>query len=104
MSFKGFDRQSYIVDSATAFGKREISKREFLRRMGIAGIGFSGFAAGLLGNTRRAGGLLSAGHGADITLPDDQVKFLKEVGGKYKGATVRYTSEATPPTVVLNQI
>jgi multiple sugar transport system substrate-binding protein len=104
MSFKGFDRQTFIVDSAKAFGSRRISKREFLRRMGIAGIGFSGFAAGMLGNQRRRGGWLSSAQAADITLPDDQVKFLKEVGGKYKGATVRYTSEATPPTVVLNQI
>jgi multiple sugar transport system substrate-binding protein len=104
MSFKGFDRQTYIVDSAKAFGDRRISKREFLRRMGIAGIGFSGFAAGLLGNPRRRGGLIGTPAHADITLPDDQTKFLKEVGGKYKGATVRYTSEATPPTVVLNQI
>ncbi len=103
MSFKGFDRQSFIVDSAKAFGSRKISKREFMRRMGIAGIGFSGFAAGLLGNPYRRS-LGKPAFAADITLPDDQVKFLKEVGGKYKGATVRYTSEATPPTVVLNQI
>ena len=41
MSFKGFDRQTYIVDSAKAYGSRRISKREFLRRMGVAGIGFS---------------------------------------------------------------
>lgn len=103
MSFKGFDRQTYIVDSAKAFGDRRISKREFLRRMGIAGIGFSGFATGLLGNPFRRS-LGRPAFAADITLPEDQVKFLKEVGGKYKGATVRYTSEATPPTVVLNQI
>ena len=32
------------------------------------------------------------------------MKFLKEVGGQFKGAKIRYTSEATPPTVVLNQI
>jgi multiple sugar transport system substrate-binding protein len=31
-------------------------------------------------------------------------KWLKDVGGQFKGAKVRYTSEATPPTVVLNQI
>jgi multiple sugar transport system substrate-binding protein len=103
MSFKGFDRQTYIVDNAKAFGDRRISKREFLRRMGIAGIGFSGFATGLLGNPFRRS-LGRPAFAADITLPEDQVKFLKEVGGKYKGATVRYTSEATPPTVVLNQI
>src|SRR5690349_8150383 len=103
MSFKGFDRQTFIVDSAKAFGDRRISKREFLRRMGIAGIGFSGFAAGLLGNPYRRS-LGKPAYAADIMLPDDQTKFLKEVGGKYKGATVRYTSEATPPSVVLNQI
>jgi multiple sugar transport system substrate-binding protein len=102
MSFKGFDRQTYIVDSAKAFGDRRISKREFMRRMGIAGIAFSGFAGGLLGNTRRRGGMI--GSPAHAELPDDQVKFLKEVGSQFKGATVRYTSEATPPTVVLNQI
>ena len=33
MSFKGFDKQSYIVDSAKAFGSRKISKREFMRRI-----------------------------------------------------------------------
>ena len=103
MSFKGYDKQTFIVDSAKAFGDRKISKREFLRRMGIAGIGFSGFSMGLLGNPNRRG-FGKPAYAADITLPDDQVKFLKEVGGKYKGATVRYTSEATPPTVVLNQI
>jgi multiple sugar transport system substrate-binding protein len=103
MSFKGFDRQTFIVDSAKAFGSRKISKREFLRRMGIVGIGFSGFAGGLLGNPYRRS-LGKPAFAADIALPEDQTKFLKEVGGKYKGATVRYTSEATPPTVVLNQI
>ena len=37
-------------------------------------------------------------------LPDNQAKWLKEVGSKFKGAKIRYTTEATPPSVVLNQI
>ena len=71
--------------------------------MGLAGIGFSAFSMAMLGNTRpsRNPGLISR---ANAALPDDQVKFLKEVGGQFKGARIRYTSEATPPTVVLNQI
>src|SRR4029450_1316549 len=36
--------------------------------------------------------------------PEEMTKWLKDVGGKFKGTKVRYTSEATPPTVVLNQI
>ncbi len=40
MSFKKFDQQTFIVDSANAYTNRQISKREFLRRMGLAGVGF----------------------------------------------------------------
>ena len=71
MSFKGYDKQTFIVDSAKAFGQRRISKREFLKRMGLAGIGFSGFAAGLLGNTRMRGrGLIgSPASAADTGKP-----------------------------------
>ena len=103
MGFKKHDKQTFIADSAAAFAGRRITKREFLRRMGLAGVGFSAFSLGMLGNTRpfRNPGLISR---ANAALPDDQTKFLKEVGGQFKGAKIRYTSEATPPTVVLNQI
>jgi len=33
------DRKGYVADSAGAFAKRRIGKREFLRRLGLAGIG-----------------------------------------------------------------
>ena len=103
MGFKRHDKQTFIADSAAAFASRRITKREFLRRMGLAGIGFSAFSLAMMGNTRpfRNPGLISR---ANAALPDDQVKFLKEVGGQFKGAKIRYTSEATPPTVVLSQI
>ena len=53
MSFKEHDKRTYIIDSANAFTDRKISKREFLRRMGLAGIGFSSFGLGMLGGHRR---------------------------------------------------
>jgi multiple sugar transport system substrate-binding protein len=37
-------------------------------------------------------------------LPDNQSKWLKEVGSGYRGTKIRFTSEATPPSIVLNQI
>jgi multiple sugar transport system substrate-binding protein len=52
MSFKEHDRKTHIADLARAFAARRISKREFLKKVGLAGIGFSAFNAGLLGNTR----------------------------------------------------
>ena len=36
--------------------------------------------------------------------PEEMTKWLKDVGRPFKGTKIRYTSEATPPTVVLNQI
>ena len=105
MSFKKHDKQTYIIDTANAYTDRRISKREFLRRMGMAGIGFSALGMGMLGGHRRGGRGFGIGQSAYADgLPDNQAKWLKEVGSKYKGAKIRYTSEATPPTVVLNQI
>ena len=46
MSFKNYDKQNFIIDTANAFTKRKISKRDFLSKMGIAGIGMSAFATG----------------------------------------------------------
>lgn len=105
MSFKEHDRKSFIVDNANAYTNRTISKREFLRRMGMAGVGFSAFGLGMLGGHRRADRTYGIGEQAYADgLPDTQVKWLKEVGKKFKGTKIRYTSEATPPSVVLNQI
>jgi multiple sugar transport system substrate-binding protein len=105
MSFKEFDKKTFIVDTANAYTRRRISKREFLKRMGLAGIGFSAYASGLLGdpNHRRLGGFLGAPAMADEAA-DLATQFCKEVGSKFKGTKIRYTSEATPPSVALNQI
>ena len=105
MSFKEHDKKTFIVDSANAYTRREISKREFLRRMGLAGLGFSSFGLGMLGGHRRGvRGYGIAEQAYADGLPDNQAKWLKEVGSKFKGAKIRYTTEATPPSVVLNQI
>jgi multiple sugar transport system substrate-binding protein len=104
MSFKEFDKKTFIVDTASAYAQRRISRREFLKRMSLAGIGFSACANGLLGNPnhRRVGS--SIGKPAMADMPAEATQFFKEVGSKFKGTKIRYTSEATPPSVVLNQI
>jgi multiple sugar transport system substrate-binding protein len=80
--------------------------------MGLAGIGFSAFGLGMLGGHRRGTrgfGLGETAHARGLApaaggLPGDQARWLKEVGSAFRGATIRYTSEATPPSIVLNQI
>ena len=105
MTLRDHDRRTYVADAARAFTQRRIGKREFLRRMALAGVGFSGFASTFLGQGRPFGGLTNIG--TDLTAaetPDDVKKWLAEVSKPFKGTTIRFTSEATPPTIVANQI
>jgi multiple sugar transport system substrate-binding protein len=105
MSLRDFDRRTFIADTARAYTERRIGKREFLRKMSLAGIGFSGFATTFLGGHRPFRGLTNLGTGmAAAQTPDDVKNWLKEVGGQFSGTTIRFTSEATPPTIVANQI
>ena len=90
------DRKQYVADSAGAFAARRIGKREFLRRLGMAGIGLSGFAATMLGGSRP----FSAPARAQGGPSEDLTKWLRDVGSKHRGTTIRFVSEATPPTVV----
>ena len=100
MSFRNHQRQTYIIDSANAFTQKKISKREFLRRIGLAGVGISAFGVGMLGRPRRG----MFGSPAHATTPEDMANFLREAGKPFAGTTIRYTSEATPPTVVANEL
>ena len=104
MSFREYDKKTFIADTARDFAARRISKRDFLRKMGMAGVGLSAFGVGLLGNTRPYRGNLSL-FGTEAMAQDASVtQWLKDVGSKFKGTKIRYTSESTPPTNVLAEI
>ena len=63
MSFKDHDKKTFIADTARAYASRRISKRDFMKKMAMAGVGFSAFSAGMLGNTpyhALLGGFLTA--------------------------------------------
>jgi multiple sugar transport system substrate-binding protein len=94
------DRKRHVAASAGAFAARRIGKREFLRRLGMAGIGLSGFAATMLGGNRPfpGGGVMQAR--AQDGPSQGMARWLRDVGSRYKGTTIRYVSEATPPSVV----
>src|SRR5262245_28610602 len=102
MSFKEYDKRTFIARAASDFAARRISKRDFLRKMAWAGIGFSAFNLGLLGTGCRRGS--TTGTPAEGEASEEITRWLRDVGGTFKGSKVRYTSEATPPTVALDQI
>lgn len=105
MSFREHDRRTFIKDACDDFTARRISKREFMRKMGLAGLGFSAFATSFLGAGRPFRQLTGLGtEAARAQTPPDVEKWLKEVGGKYSGTKIRYSTEATPPSIVANQL
>ena len=97
-------RKGYIADSAGAFAVRRIGKREFLRRLGLAGVGLSSFAAAMLGGNRPFPGALPTRALAQTGPSADMTQWLREVGSKYKGTKIRFVSEPTPPTVVASRL
>jgi multiple sugar transport system substrate-binding protein len=104
MSFREYDKKTHIVDLANDFAARRISKRSFLKKAGLAGVGFSAFSAGLLGNMRRNRGMGGLIGDAAYAQDAEMAKWLKDVSAPFKGKKIRYTSEATPPTVVLDKL
>ena len=90
MSFKRHDRQTFIADTCAEFTSHRIGKREFLRKMALAGIGFTGFATSMLGSTRPQRGLFGlGGDAAQAQASDEVTKWLKDVGGQFSGTTIR---------------
>lgn len=105
MSFKDYDRKTFIADTARAFSTRRIGRRAFFHRMAMAGVGFSGFASTFLGSGRPFGALTNRGTPlAMAQTPDDVAAWLRDVGRPFAGTTIRYTSEATPPTNVASEL
>ncbi len=91
MSFRDHDKKTFIADTARAYAERRISKRDFMKKMSLAGVGFSAFAAGLLGNTRPYRGNLGL-LGTEALAQDASVtQWLKDVG-----APSRAPRSATP--------
>jgi multiple sugar transport system substrate-binding protein len=105
MSFTEHDKKTFLIDAANDFTARRISKRSFIKKSAMAGVGFSAFNLGLLGNLRKDRSSLIGSPAFAQDAGDPAVNaWLKEVGSKFKGTKIRYTSEATPPTVVLDKL
>ena len=75
MSFREYDKKTYIADLARDFAARRISKRSFLKKAGLAGVGFSAFNLALLGNVRRDRGF-TLGEEAMAHSRNDNSKYI----------------------------
>ena len=106
-----FDRQQRVCVATAAEQLRigAINRRQFIRVAGLAGFGFAN-AQYLSGCARarpqaRAADKPSenavAGASGDGT---PQQRFLKEVGGRFRGTKIRIVSENTPPSLIISKM
>jgi multiple sugar transport system substrate-binding protein len=113
-SFREQEEKRAIARAARAYGQGRISRRQFLRICAGAGLGFS--AVGLM--SACGGGspqtqapaptaaqvAATAGPASAAEPTSDVAKFLKDVGGKFSGTTIRVVSESTPPSRAISEI
>src|SRR4051794_37869790 len=107
------DRQQrvYVAQMAEALRVGAIDRRQFIRAAGLAGFGIAS-ATYLSGCTRARppapGAEKPAGKEEDSAVDSGdktpQQRFLKEVGGRFKGTKIRIVSENTPSSLIISKM
>jgi multiple sugar transport system substrate-binding protein len=89
-----FREKMAISNAINSFYAGRTSRRTMLKTLGAAGVGFS--AAGMMGSSRRT--MAAPMRAVEAAQPDDVTAWLKDVGGQFKGTTIKVVSEETPPS------
>jgi multiple sugar transport system substrate-binding protein len=102
MNVRDRKQRLYVAQQGEKLAAGKISRREFLRRAALAGFAVS--AAGMMRyNTARAG--VPTPRTPVMPMQNDAMtKWLTEVGGRFRGQTVRISSESTAPSQVISDL
>ncbi|MFN3979426.1 MAG: ABC transporter substrate-binding protein, partial [Caldilinea sp.] len=106
------DRQQrlWIAKQAEKVRKGRMSRREFIRAAALAGFGItsmrylSGCAAPTAPAPSAAQVAATVGPQSAVEPTSDVGKWLRDVGGQFRGTTLRVVSESTPPSRAISQI
>lgn len=96
----------YLADIVSRYTKGQLGRREFLRSAAL--LGFAG-GASLLGRHKRNLSFMNpahAGHHEGTEQSAEITNWLKEASKPFQGKniTIKYSTEATPPSVVLESL
>jgi multiple sugar transport system substrate-binding protein len=118
-SYREQQEKLAIAKAARDFRAGRISRREFLRTCALAGLGFStaGLMAACGGGAPQSAAqptaapaptaaqvAATAGPASATEPASDAAKFLADVGGQFRGTTLRVVSESTPPSRAISEI
>jgi multiple sugar transport system substrate-binding protein len=104
MNARDRKQRLFVAEQGRKLAKGQISRRDFLKAAGMAGFGFS--AAGMMrmdthGLRPMARPVMQEG---GALLNDAQIAWLREVGGRFAGSTVRISSESTAPSQIISAL
>ena len=103
MNEKERQRRLYVAKQGEKYRRGKISRREFVRRIGIAGFGIS--AAGMLRWDQSLGlAPRRAAAAPHYQASADMEAWLKDVGSQFAGATIRISSESTAPSQITSEL
>ncbi|MCA9908242.1 MAG: extracellular solute-binding protein [Anaerolineae bacterium] len=93
-------KRLYVAKAGEQVRKGKMSRRDFLRAAGVAGFGFS--AAGLMRMERAVAAPAKAPAWArDYLMAQDEMNaWLRDVGSRFSGTTIRLSSESTAPSQI----
>lgn len=104
------DRQQrlWVAQQAEKLRLGKINRREFIRRSALAGFGLTSMrylsgCAPSAATSQQAIQASSSANSARAATTDTQ-RFLRDVGGMFKGSKLKIVSEATPASAVISQI
>lgn len=96
-------RRLYVAKQGEKLRRGKISRRQFLRRIAIAGFGVS--AAGMMRWDQSLGlAPRRAAAAPRYQMSADMEAWLQEVGSQFAGQTIRISSESTAPSQITNEL
>lgn len=97
-------KRLYVAKAGELMRKGKLSRRDFLRAAGLAGFAFS--AAGMMRMERAQAAAARAPKDARDRLmaQDDVNAWLRDVGGRFSGTTIRLSSESTAPSQITSSL
>ncbi len=108
MNEKDRKQRLYVAQQGEKARKGQINRREFMKRAGLAGFGM-----GVFGGMRpfQAVPRMTDARYEELSRntfsafqQSDMGKWLKDVGSKFKGQTVRISSESTAPSQIISDL
>jgi len=100
MRFNHNNRKRHIASITDKFVRGTMDRRTFLRAAGKLGLGVGALGASSMMPGRA--NFVRQANAQDIQLDADQMAWLKDAAKPFAGQTVRLATEATPPSIAIN--